>query len=51
VCEGEVPLVELGDAPEAANQVLDVIQRQHFDRLCRLGTADGKGMTFFVRSR
>ena len=51
VCVGDVPLVELGDTPEAANQVLDVIQRQHFDRLCRLGTTDGKGMTFFVRSR
>ena len=51
VCVGDVPLVEMGDAPEAANQVLDVIQRQHFDRLCRLGMADGKGMTFFVRSR
>ena len=51
VCVGEVPLVEMGDAPEAANQVLDVIQRQHFDRLCRLGQTDGRGMTFFVRSR
>ncbi len=51
VCVGDVPLVEMGDAPEAANQVLDVIQREHFDRLCRLGMADGKGMTFFVRSR
>ena len=53
VCVGDAPLVQMGDAPEEANQVLDVIQRQHFDRICRLGTGegDGKGMTFFVRSR
>ena len=51
VCTGDVPLVQTGNAPETANQVLDVIQRQHFDRLCRVGSADGKGMTFFVRSR
>jgi hypothetical protein len=51
VCVGDFPLVRMGAAPEDANQVLDVIQRQHFDRLYRLGAGDGKGMTFFVRSR
>ncbi|HVS37916.1 MAG TPA: hypothetical protein VMS17_20320 [Gemmataceae bacterium] len=47
VCTGDVALATMGDAPEPANQLLDVIQRQHFDHICRLG----KGMTFFVRSR
>ncbi len=51
VCVGDVPLTPPSDSPEAANGLLAVIQQHHFDRLCRLGSADGKGMTFFVKSR
>jgi hypothetical protein len=51
VCDGDQPLVEMGDKAEEANQVLDLIRRQQVDRLCRLGAADGRGMTFLVRSR
>jgi hypothetical protein len=51
VCDGDRPLVEMGDKAEEANQVLDLIRRQQADRLCRLGAADGRGMTFLVRSR
>ncbi len=51
VCIGDAPLVQAGDSPEAANAVLAVIQPLPFDRLCRLGSGAGKGMSFCVRSR
>jgi hypothetical protein len=50
VCDGDQPLVEMGDA-EDANKVLELIRSLQVDRLCRIGTADGRGMTFLVRSR
>jgi hypothetical protein len=51
VCAGDRPLVDMGDSQDAANQVLDLIRLQKCDRLCRLGTEDGKGMMFLVRAR
>ena len=51
VCAGEQPLVEMGDKPDGAKEVLDLIRRQQCDRLFRLGSVDGKGMMFLVRSR
>jgi hypothetical protein len=51
ICDGEQPLVEMGDKAEDANRVLEIIRNQQVDHLCRLGTADGRGMTLLVRSR
>jgi hypothetical protein len=51
VCEGDQPLVRLGDKPEEAQHMLETIRRNQFDRLCRLGTDGDKGMTFLVRAR
>jgi hypothetical protein len=51
VCEGEQPLVIMGDKAEEANQVLELMRRQQVDRLYHLGAADGRGMTFLVHSR
>jgi hypothetical protein len=51
VCEGDQPLVQLGGKQEEAQHVLEAIRRNQFDRLCRLGTAGDKGMTFLVRTR
>jgi hypothetical protein len=51
VCDGDQPLVEMGDKAEDANKVLELIRSLQVDRLCRLGAADGRGMTFLVRTR
>jgi hypothetical protein len=51
VCDGDQPLVEMGDKAEDASQVLEMIRNHQVDRLCRLGATDGRGMTFLVRSR
>jgi hypothetical protein len=45
------PLVQLRDKPEEAKQLLEAIQRNRFDRLCRLGPDEEHALTFFVRSR
>jgi hypothetical protein len=50
VSDGRI-LARLGDRPEQAQQVLEVIKRNHCDRLCRLGGDGAEGMTFLVRSR
>ncbi len=51
VCAGDETLVKMGERQEDAWQVLQTMRRLQCDRLCRLGTADGKGMTFLVRAR
>ena len=51
VCEDAQPLVEMGDKAEDAKRVLELIKRQCVDRLCRIGAAEGGGMSFLVRSR
>ena len=51
VCDGAQPLVEMGDKAEDAKRVLELIQREQVDRLCRIGAAEGRGMMFLVRSR
>jgi hypothetical protein len=47
LCDGERPLVNFGDRLEDARQLVQVIQRHHFDQLCRIGS-EGYGMTFLV---
>jgi hypothetical protein len=49
ILSGETPLIWFGARPEEARVMLDVIQREQFDRLCHIG--DERGLTFFVRSR
>jgi hypothetical protein len=49
IMAGEKPLVWFGSRPEEARVMLNVIQREQFDRLCHIG--DDHGLTFFVRSR
>jgi hypothetical protein len=48
ILSGETPLIWFGTRPEEARVMLDVIQREQFDRLCHIG--DDRGLTFFVRS-
>jgi hypothetical protein len=50
VCEADKVLAILGDQSEA-EQLLEAIQRNKFDRLVRLGTAEGEGMTLLLRVR
>jgi hypothetical protein len=49
ILSGEKPLIWFGTVPEEARVMLDVIQREQFDRLCHIG--DDRGLTFFARSR
>lgn len=51
VVANDQPLVQLRDKPEEAKQLLEAIQRNRFDRLCRLGPDEDHALTFFVRSR
>jgi hypothetical protein len=51
LCEGDRVLVMLGDKPDEARQLLELIQLHKFDRLCRVGSAEQGGMTILVRSR
>jgi hypothetical protein len=51
LCEGDRVLVMLGDKPDEARQLLELIRQQKFDHLCRLGSPQDGGMTFLVRSR
>jgi hypothetical protein len=51
LCSGDKVLVRLGQRQEEAQQLLEVIKRNHFDRLCRLGEWAPQGLTFLVRSR
>jgi hypothetical protein len=50
LCEGDKVLVVLGESAADAHQLLAAVQRNRFDRLCRVGPAP-EGMTFFVRVR
>jgi hypothetical protein len=50
LCMGEKPIVVLGGRQEEAADLLQIIQRQRFDRLCRIGRAED-GFTFLVRTR
>jgi hypothetical protein len=51
LCEGDRVLAMLGDKPDEARQLLELIQQHKFDRLCRVGSLGDGGMTFLVRSR
>jgi hypothetical protein len=48
---GDQVLQLLGQRPDEANKVLEEVRRHKFDRICRLTTGDGSGLTFLVRSR
>jgi hypothetical protein len=50
LCSPEQVLVRLGTRADEARGLLDVVKRNRFDRLCRLGADGDKGMTFLVRS-
>jgi hypothetical protein len=49
--EGERPLLDMGDRPDDAQELVQVIRRYHFDALCRVGAVGPQSMTFLVRSR
>ncbi len=51
IVTSDQPLIQLNDKPEEAKQLLEVIQRNRFDRLCRIGPDDEHSLTYFVRSR
>jgi hypothetical protein len=51
LCEGDRVLVMLGEKPDEARQLLELIRQHKFDRLCHVGSAQDGGMTFLVRSR
>jgi hypothetical protein len=44
-------LVNCGPQEEAAKQLVKIIQRYQFDRLCRIGSEEAAPMTFFARVR
>jgi hypothetical protein len=51
LCEGPRAVIPLGANPDDARALLDVIRRNRFDRLCRLGAEGPGGLTFLVRSQ
>jgi hypothetical protein len=51
ICANRQPLVQLGERPDDAKKLLEVIQHNKFDRLCRIGAEEGHCMTFFARAR
>jgi hypothetical protein len=51
ICAGAQTLVRLGDKPEEARQMLEVIQRHKFDTLCHLGASEDEGVNFLVKTR
>ena len=50
VCDGDRPILQFGDKADDARTAVQVIQRFHFDHLCRVGDSES-GMSFLVRSR
>jgi hypothetical protein len=50
LCSGDRPVITLGDRKEDASGLLEVIRRQRFDLLCRVGRPED-GFTFLARSR
>jgi hypothetical protein len=47
---GPDPLIHLGSNPEEGKQLLSVIRKNQFDRLCNVGEP-GQGITFLIKSR
>ena len=50
VCDGPRAVLFCGARADDAREMLEVIQRYRFDRLCRIG-AVGHGLTFLARTR
>jgi hypothetical protein len=48
LCEGQQVMVVLGESAADADQLLEAIRRNKFDRICHVGP-DGQGLTFLVR--
>jgi hypothetical protein len=51
ISNGERVVLSFDDKQEEARHVLDVIQHNKCDRLCRIGLTDEFGLTFLARSR
>jgi hypothetical protein len=51
ISNGERALLSFDDRQDEARHVLDVIQHNKCDRLCRIGLTDEFGLTFLARSR
>jgi hypothetical protein len=51
ISSAERVILSFDDKQDEARHVLDVIQRNKCDRLCRIGLTDEFGMTFLARSR
>jgi hypothetical protein len=49
LCEGDRVLLVLGEDVGEARRLLEVVQRNQFDRLCRIGPSEKESMSFFVR--
>lgn len=49
ICSGDQVLIVLGEDSGEAQRLLEVIRRNQFDRLCRIGPSEKESMTFFVR--
>jgi hypothetical protein len=49
LCEGDKVVVILGEKGAEAHQLLEAVQRNKFDRLVRLGRAEGEGMSLLLR--
>lgn len=51
LCQGQRVLVQLRQQQDDARKLLESIQRNKYDRLCRIGDPGKEAMTFLVRSR
>jgi hypothetical protein len=51
ICDNQNPIIRFGDKLDEAKMLLQVIQQQKFNHLCRIGPADPGGMTILIRTR
>jgi hypothetical protein len=51
VCAGQEVLARFGDKADDARRLQEAVQRFGFDHLCRIGSGDDKGLSFFVHGR
>jgi hypothetical protein len=49
--QGQRVVLSMGASKPDAEKMLEVVKKQGFDRLCKIGEPEKEGMTFFVRSR
>ena len=50
VASGNKPILQFGDRPDEANQMLEVMRRHRFDHIVHVGGPEEEGLTLMVRA-